>query len=478
MEYQLYIDGQWKDTVTGTVAQNLNPADGSVYAQVHFAGRAEVEEAIAAAHRAWKPWAKTPAAGKEQFLLKAADWMQEHLDEVAEVLMSESGSAFGKAYFEAGFAVDILRTAAGECRRVFGEVQQQVPGEISMMRRLPLGVVAGIAPFNFPLILALKKVAFALAAGNTFVLKPASATPVSGVMIAKALDGAGLPKGVFNLVPGSGDTVGNRLIEDKRIAMVAFTGSTAVGKGIALKAASLLKKYSLEMGGKNPLILLKDFDVDQAVKIAGFGAFFHQGQICMCTSRIIAEEPVYEEFCEKFAAYAKTMKVGDPHEQDTIIGPLIKKEQCLLIDRQIEDAVAKGAVLMTGGTHKGTYYQPTVLKDVTPDMKIFYEESFGPVTSVIKAKDAKDAVRLCNDNEYGLSSSLLTNDLSEAMSLSLEMEAGMVHVNNATVSDNSTVAFGGVKNSGVGREGGSYSIDEFTELKWITLQYTPAQFPF
>lgn len=276
--------------------------------------------------------------------------------------MSESGSAFGKAYFEAGFAVDILRTAAG----------------------------------------------------NTFVLKP----------------------------------------------------------------ASFLKKYSLEMGGKNPLILLKDFDVDQAVKIAGFGAFFHQGQICMCTSRIIAEEPVYEEFCEKFAAYAKTMKVGDPHEQDTMIGPLIKKEQCLLIDRQIEDAVAKGAVLMTGGTHKGTYYQPTVLKDVTPDMKIFYEESFGPVTSVIKAKDAEDAVRLCNDNEYGLSSSLLTNDLSEAMSLSLEMEAGMVHVNNATVSDNSTVAFGGVKNSGVGREGGSYSIDEFTELKWITLQYTPAQFPF
>ena len=392
--------------------------------------------------------------------------------------MDESGSAFGKAYFEAGFAVDLFRAAAGECRRVFGEIQQQAPGEISMIRRLPFGVVAGIAPFNFPLLLALKKVVYALAAGNTFVLKPASATPVSGVMIAKALDAAGLPAGVFNLVPGSGEAVGNRLVEDPRIKMVAFTGSTAVGKGIAAKASVLFKKYSLEMGGKNPLILLRDFDLDQAVRIAGFGAFFHQGQICMCTSRLIVEEPVYDEFCEKFTAYAGTMKVGDPHAMDTVIGPLIKKEQCDIIDSQIADAVSKGAVLLTGGTHEGNYYQPTVLKDVTPDMRIFYEESFGPVTSIIKAKDPQDAVRLCNDNEYGLSSSLLTNDLSSAMALSLEMEAGMVHINNATVSDNSTVAFGGVKNSGVGREGGSYSIDEFTELKWITVQYTAAQLPF
>ena len=478
MEYQLYINGEWKNTVTGYISQDKNSADDSIFAQVHFAGREEVDEAIASAQKAWKPWADTAADEKERILLKAADWMQEHIDEVADVLMGESGSAFGKAYFEAGFAVDILRAAAGECRRVFGEVQQQAPGEISMIRRLPLGVVAGIAPFNFPLLLALKKVAFALAAGNTFVLKPASATPVSGVMIAKALDAAGLPKGVFNLVPGSGEAVGKMLVEDERIRMVAFTGSTAVGKGIAAKASQRLKKYTLEMGGKNPLILLKDFDVEQAVKIAGFGAFFHQGQICMCTSRMIVEEPVYDQFCEKFTAYAKTMKVGDPHQQDTIIGPLIKQEQCQIIDSQIKDAVSKGAVLLTGGTHEGNYFQPTVLSNVTPDMRIFYEESFGPVTSIIKAKDERDAVRLCNDNEYGLSSSLLTNDLSKAMALSLDMEAGMVHINNATVSDNSTVAFGGVKNSGVGREGGSYSIDEFTELKWSTIQYTPAQFPF
>mgnify|MGYP000464775996 FL=1 len=371
MEYQLYINGEWKNTVTGYISQDKNPADDSIFAQVHFAGREEVDEAIASAQKAWKPWANTAADEKERILLKAADWMQEHIDEVADVLMGESGSAFGKAYFEAGFAVDILRAAAGECRRVFGEVQQQAPGEISMIRRLPLGSVAGIAPFNFPLLLALKKVAFALAAGNTFVLKPASATPVSGVMIAKALDAAGLPKGVFNLVPGSGEAVGKMLVEDERIRMVAFTGSTAVGKGIAAKASQRLKKYTLEMGGKNPLILLKDFDVEQAVKIAGFGAFFHQGQICMCTSRMIVEEPVYDQFCEKFTAYARTMKVGDPHQQDTIIGPLIKQEQCQIIDSQIKDAVSKGAVLLTGGTHEGNYYQPTVLSNVTPDMRIF-----------------------------------------------------------------------------------------------------------
>lgn len=478
MEYQLYIDGQWKNTVSGKIIEDKNPADGSIFAKVHFAGEQEVEEAIAAAERAKESWANTPTSEREAILWRAADWMQNHIDEVAEVLMGESGSAFGKAYFEAGFAVDIFKTAAGECRRIFGELQQQISGEISMMRRLPLGVVAGIAPFNFPLILALKKVAFAIAAGNTFILKPASATPVSGVMIAKALDATGLPAGVFNLVPGSGDVVGNRLIEDKRVKMIAFTGSTEVGRNIAAKASTLFKKYSLEMGGKNPLILLKDFDVEQAVKIAGFGAFFHQGQICMCTSRIIAEEAIYDEFCEKFTAYAKTMKVGDPHEKDTIVGPLIKQSQCEKIDEQIKDAVEKGATLLTGGTHQGSYYAPTVLKDVTPDMRIFYEESFGPVTSIIKAKNAEDAVRLCNDNEYGLSSSLLTNDLSKAMELSLAMEAGMVHINNATVADNSTVAFGGVKNSGVGREGGAYSIEEFTELKWITVQYKPAVLPF
>lgn len=478
MEYKLFIDGQWNDTKSGTVVNDVNPADGTVFAKVHMAGKDEIEQALCAADNARIQWASTPAPQKEEILLKAAEWMKDNIDEVATVLMRESGSAYGKAYFEAGFAVDILKTAAGECRRVFGEVQYSNVGEVSMIHRLPLGVVVGIAPFNFPLILALKKVAFALSAGNTFILKPASVTPVSGFMIAKAFEYAGLPAGVLNVTPCSGKLVDEYLIEDPRVKMIAFTGSTEVGRKIAKKASVLFKKYSLEMGGKNPLIVLKDFSVEQAVKIAGFGAFFHQGQICMCTSRIIVEEAIYDEFCNCFVEYAKTLKVGMPEEKDTVIGPLIKKEQCDIINEQIQDAVNKGAVLLTGGTHKENFYQPTILKDVNANMKIFYEESFGPVTCIIKAKDEEEAVKLCNDNEYGLSSALLTNDLLKAMKLSLLMEAGMVHINNSTVMDNSTVAFGGIKNSGIGREGGKYSIDEFTELKWVTVQYEKAQFPF
>ncbi len=477
-EYKLYINGQWIAADSGKVKEVKNPNDNSIFAKVHLAGKKEVEDAIEAAFEAREKWQKTPAAEKEKILLKAANWLEENQEFAAKVLMSEGGSIRAKAYFEVGFAVDIFRAAAGECRRVFGEIQQQEHGEISMIRNLPLGVVAGIAPFNFPIILALKKVAFALAAGNTFVLKPASATPVSGVVITKALEAAGIPKGVFNLLQGSGSEVGNKLVEDKRIAMVAFTGSTGVGRDIASKAAPLFKKYTLELGGKSPMILLKDFPIDKAVEIAGFGAFFHQGQICMCNSRIIVEEPLYDEFCVKLTEYAKRLKVGNALEEDTDIGPLIDERQCEFIDGQIKNALEKGAKLLTGGRYKGNYYEPTVLCDVTADMDIFFDESFGPVTSVIKAKDAEEAIAICNNNKYGLSSALLTNDISKAMDISLRIEAGAVHINNATVHDNATVAFGGVKESGVGREGGQYSIEEFTEKKWITIKYTPVEFPF
>jgi len=278
-------------------------------------------------------------------------------------------------------------------------------------------------------------------------------------------------------VPGPGGVVGNALIDDDRVKMIAFTGSTEVGKSIAKRASAKLKKYTLEMGGKNPVIVLKDFDVDKAVTIAAFGAYFHQGQICMATSRIIVEDAIYEEFCEKFAAKAGGLKVGDPHEKDTIIGPLIRKEQCAVLDGHIADAVGKGARLLTGGTHEGAFYAPSVLADVTPEMKVFYEESFGPLTSIIRAKDAGHALELCNDNHYGLSAALLTNDISLAMKMAPMMEAGMVHINDATVMGSRRAPFGGVKNSGIGREDSAFSIDEFTEKKWITIQYGERRYP-
>ena len=474
-EFKMYINGQWKNG--SKTANSVNPANGSLYATVHQANNKDVDDAINAAYLAKDAWAALPSSAREEMLLKAADWMGANIPLVAQNLMEESGSAFKKAYFEASFAVDVLRTAAGEARRVFGEFQQQNDSEISLIKHMPLGIIVGISPFNFPLILSLKKVAFALAAGNTFILKPASATAGAGVSIALALEAAGLPNGVFNLIFGSGEELSNQLIDDKRTKMITFTGSTEVGRKIAIRAAGIFKKYSLEMGGKNPLIVLKDFDIEQAAKIAAFGAFFHQGQICMCTSRIIVEEEIYDAFCEKFLEIAQSLKVGDPTNESTIIGPLINTKQCDFIDSQIDEAKKDGAKVLIGAKSNGTFYEATILGDVTSKMRIFHEESFGPVTSIIKAKDAQEALELCNDNSYGLSSALLTNNINQAIELALKMEAGMVHINNSTVMDSSTVAFGGTKNSGIGREGGKYSILEFTEPKWISIQYKPAMFP-
>jgi aldehyde dehydrogenase (NAD+) len=260
--------------------------------------------------------------------------------------------------------------------------------------------------------------------------------------------------------------------------MITFTGSTKTGHHLAVEAARHHKKFTLELGGKSPLIVLKDADVDYAVKAAAFGIFFHQGQVCMANSKVIVETPLYATFCEEFTRKAEACKVGDPHDPDTVIGPLIRRSQCGFIDGQVEDARQKGAKVLTGGTHQEQFYRPTVLAGVTDTMRIYHEESFGPIVSIIRAEDAEDALRIANDTSYGLSSAVITNDLQKAFDISMRLEAGMVHINDCTVSDEPHVPFGGVKNSGVGREGGRYSMDEMTELKWITVQMGQRQFPF
>jgi aldehyde dehydrogenase (NAD+) len=372
-----------------------------------------------------------------------------------------------------------LRSAAADARYIFGDtLPHTMTGQIGMAIRQPLGVIAGIAPFNAPFLLAMKKVALALAAGNTFVLKPSEETPVTGLKIAEIFHEAKLPAGVLNVVPGPASEVGDVLLSDPRVRMVTFTGSTNVGKKIAVEAAKHLKKYTLEMGGKNPLIVLRDADVDYAVRAACFGIFFHQGQVCMANSRLIVEEAVYDEFCAKVAARAKTYKVGDPHDPHTVIGPLIRRSQCGFIDGQIEDAVAKGAKVLTGGTHQDNFYQPTIVAGVTAGMRIYSEESFGPITSIIKCKSAEEGLTIANDTSYGLAAGVITNDLQKAMDLALRLDTGMVHINDTTVSDEPHVPFGGIKNSGFGREGGRYSMEEMTELKWITVQLGQRQFPF
>ena len=474
-----YIDGKSIEVSSSAMADVLNPADQKPFAKIFMGQEQHMHAAIDAAHAAKSAWGNSPAALREKILHRAADELEAATNEIVDLLIGEGGSTFGKAHFEIPFAANMLRSIAGEARRVQGDVfPSDVSGLLSLALRRPLGVVAGISPFNFPVVLALKKVAFALATGNTFVLKPSEETSLVGLKLAEIFEKAGLPPGVLNVVPGDGPTLARVLFDDPRVKLISFTGSTAVGRHIAVECAKKGKRVILEMGGKSPLIVLKDADVDYAVDTACFGIFIHQGQICMAGSRIIVEAPIYETFLQRFAAKAKTLQVGDPRDPHTVIGPLIRSSQCQMIDRKIKEAVATGARVLTGGTYEGNFYQPTVVADVTPNMDAFRDELFGPVAAVSRADNADHALALANNSSYGLSSAVLTNDLQLAMRFALELEAGMVHLNGPTVHDEPTVPFGGVKDSGSGREGGRWSVEEMTEVKWVTIQMGRRQYPF
>jgi len=474
-----YINGQTVTLDEKDQTMVLNPADGKPVAKVSMSGPAQMTQAIDAAQAASAAWGNTPPAAREIILIRAADILEAKRQELVDVLIDEAGSTFGKAQFEVSFTVGMLRASAGEARRIFGQTMpSDMPGLISLAIRRPLGVVAGIAPFNFPLILSTKKVCMALAAGNTFILKPSEETSLLGLKIAEVFHEAGLPAGVLNVVPGDGPLLGEVLIRDPRVKLIWFTGSSAVGRELAIQCAANRKKITLEMGGKSPLVILKDADVDYAVNTASFGMFIHQGQICMAGSRIIVEAPIYDAFVTKLVAKVKTLQVGNPRDPHTVIGPLIRASQCGFIDTRIKSSVAAGARLMCGGTYEGNFFQPTVIADVIPGMEVFRDELFGPVASVIKATDADHALKLANDTQYGLSSAVLTNDLQLAMKFAMELEAGMVHINSSTIHDEQHIPFGGVKNSGLGREGGQWSMEELTEVKCITIQMGQAHYPF
>lgn len=474
-----YIAGKNIDVPPSAFTDVVNPANQKPFAKISMGQEEHMRAAIDAADAAKKNWGATLAAEREALLHRAADELEKARDEMVELLIDEAGSTFGKAQFEIPFAANLVRSIAGEARRIHGDVfPADVPGMISISIRRPLGVIAGISPFNFPVVLSLKKVAFALATGNTFVLKPSEETSLVGLKLAEIFERAGLPSGVLNVVPGNGPALAKVLFDDPRVKLISFTGSTAVGRLIATECAKRGKRVVLEMGGKSPLIVLKDADLDYAVDTACFGIFIHQGQICMAGSRIIVEAPIYDAFLEKFVAKARTLKVGDPRDPHTVIGPLIRSSQCPMIDRKIKDAVAGGARLLTGGNYEGNFFHPTVLTDVTPNMAAFRDELFGPVAAVSRANDADHALALANNSAYGLSSAVLTNNLQLAMRFALELEAGMVHLNGPTIHDEGVVPFGGVKDSGSGREGGRWSVEEMTEVKWVTIQMGRRAYPF
>jgi vanillin dehydrogenase len=474
-----YISGKNLDIPASLLTDVVNPANQRPFAKVFMAQEQHMRAAIDAADSAKVAWGASIPAERERLVLRFADELEAARNEVVDLLIDEAGSTFGKAQFEVSFAANLIRSIAGEARRIHGDVfPSDVPGLISLAIRRPLGVVAAISPFNFPVVLSMKKVAFALACGNTVVLKPSEETSLVCLRLAQIMERSGAPAGVFNVVPGDGATMAQVLYDDPRVKLISFTGSSKVGRTIATECAKRGKRVVLEMGGKSPLVVLKDADLDYAVDTACFGIFIHQGQICMAGSRIIVEAPIYEEFLKRFATKATSMKVGDPRDPHTVIGPLIRSSQCPMIDKKIKDAVAAGARLLTGGKYEGNFYHPTVVADVTPEMAAFRDELFGPVAAVIKANDADHALALANNSTYGLSSAVLTNNLQVAMRFAMELEAGMVHLNGPTIHDEATIPFGGVKDSGSGREGGRWSTDEMTEVKWVTIQMGKHLYPF
>ena len=476
--YQMFIGGQWVDALSGATFDDFNPYTGEIYAKVAKGDAKDADRAMAAAYAARQEWAATPPIARAQILNKAAQLLEAGRPEIADVLIQEGGGAVGKVMFEISQSVDLIETAAADGKRILGETFHFDPTKLSMTIRRPRGTVLAISPWNFPLVLSLYKVAYGLATGNTVVLKPASESPVIGLKIAEIFEKAGLPAGALNVITGPGSVLGDALIDDDRCSFVAITGETVTGRKVAQRAAAKLKPYSLELGGKNPLIILGDADLEYAVKSTVFSAYLHQGEICMSADRIIVEKSIVEAFTGALAGMVPHLPVGDPSLPETYIGPVISDAQIQKIDGHVKDAVSKGAKLLAGGTYEGRLYKPTLLADITPDMKIYYEETFGPVASIIAVDNAEEALKVANDTTYGLSAGVITKDLEKALFLGEGLEAGMVHVNDGTIDADACCPFGGCKGSGIGREGGKYSVEELTEVKWLTIQKTGRMLPF
>lgn len=482
-EYQMYINGEWVDALDGEKYDDCNPYTGGVFARVAAGKRADAKRAIEAAAAAFPAWSQTLPNERQALFLKAADILEKKRDEIITILAEETGCTFGFAMFQATFTPGLLREAAAQVHHANGEIiPDDTPGSFSMAIRQPVGIVAGIAPWNAPLILSLRSICLPIAYGNTAILKPSmESSAAGGVVIAQVFDEAGFPKGVLNVItngPGRSGEIGDELVENPKVRRINLTGSTGVGRKLAEKCGKHLKRVALELGGQNPLIVLRDADIDYAVNVAAWGGFLHQGQICMSVRRVIVEKAIAQEFTEKFVKKVSSLKVGDPKEPDTIIGPIINKEQLEEIRRNVEDAVRDGAKVLCGGKVIGPCYAPTVVTGVKPGTNFSCEETFGPVVSVIEVDDVEEALRVANDTSYGLSASVVTRDIGKGLWVAERIESGMVHINDSSVNDQPQMPFGGIKDSGWGRLGGRAALEEFTELRWISIQRTPRQYPF
>ncbi|MBB6252863.1 aldehyde dehydrogenase [Nitrospirillum iridis] len=477
----LLIGGRDVPATGGATFTRANPISGAIVTEAAAATLADADAAVAAAQAAFPAWAGLGPGERRQRLLKAADLMDAHTKDFIAVGAAEIGGMPNWYGFNAMLAANMLREAAAMTTQINGEViPTNIPGNMALALRQPCGVVLGIAPWNAPVILGTRAIATPLACGNTVVLKASEQCPATHRLIGAILNEAGLGDGVVNVItnaPADAPAIVERLIANPAVRRVNFTGSTGVGRIVAQLAAKHLKPALLELGGKAPLLVLHDADLDAAVEAAAFGGFFNQGQICMSTERLVVDARVADAFVDKLAAKARTLKAGDPTAEGSVLGALVNVQAGRRIKHLLDDAVAKGARLRAGGDIDGAIMQATVVDGVTPEMALYAEESFGPVVAVMRVDGDEEAIRVANDSEYGLSAAVFSRDVARALTVAQRIESGICHINGPTVHDEAQMPFGGVKSSGYGRFGGKWGVAEFTELRWVTIQTGPRHYP-
>lgn len=478
----MLIDGERRSAASGATFERRNPLDDSVATVAPAATPADAIAAVDAAAQAFAGWSQTGPGQRRALLLKAAQALEARTDAFVQAMARETSASAMWAGFNVHLAAGILIEAAALTTQIGGEViPSDVPGSLAMGVRQAAGVVIGIAPWNAPVILGVRAIATPLACGNTVVLKGSELCPQTHALIVEALNEAALPPGVLNFItnaPADAGAVVEAMVAHPAVRRVNFTGSTKVGRIIAQTCAKYLKPVVLELGGKAPLVVLDDADIDAAVNAAAFGAFANSGQICMSTERIVVDAAVADEFVAKFAAKAQRLPLGDPREGPVVLGSVVDRSTVTRCNALIDDALAKGATLVCGGRADSTLMPATVLDHVTREMQIYREESFGPVKAVVRVRGVEEAVATANDNEFGLSSAVFGRDVARAWNVARRIEAGICHVNGPTVHDEAQMPFGGVKASGYGRFGGKAGVEAFTELRWITVQTTPRHYPF
>lgn len=474
-QQELLIGGYWTGAADGATYEALDPFTGEPACRAAAASPRDVERAVQAARDAFPGWAAQSPAERFRLLLACAEAVEEHTPEIAEAVTAEMGGPSGWGHFNVKILVDKIRYAAMSAYD--GLTGDVIPSDhtnrTALAIRKPVGVVASIVPWNAPVLLVGASVPTALVLGNTVVMKASEQTPRTHGLIARCFAEAGLPAGVINLItnaPKDAPEVVDALISHEHVRRVHFTGSTKIGRIIAERAAASLTPVVLELGGKAPVMVLADADLDAAVSAAAFGSFANTGQGCLSTERIVVDRRVADEFCRRLAAVAGKIVYGDPRREGTVIGPLINPNAVRHVRELVEDAIAQGAEVLTGGQQDGPCYAPTVLTGVTSGMRAYREESFGPIVTVVEVDGPEEALEVANDNDYGLTSAIFTRDVTLALDLAKRLNVGMCHINGATLDDEAQMPFGGVKDSGYGKSGGREGLSEFTETQWITIE--------